>query len=165
MSTETTAVDLNLLMKIAVTIAHNFIVRSTRNFSVVYAKNIPLIKGNFQQLEQVVVNLLQNSCQALPNKEKGIFITTSYNADKQSVEIRIRDEGIGIPPEKLSQIKDPFFTTKRNSGGTGLGLSISSTIVKDHLGTLSFSSELGKGTTALINLPTGDGNSRAGNVS
>jgi polar amino acid transport system substrate-binding protein len=67
--------------------------------------------------------------------------------------VKVQDEGRGIPPEDLHHITDPFFTTKSNLGGIGLGLSISSRIVKEHGGTLTFTSEPGKGTTAEIILP------------
>jgi polar amino acid transport system substrate-binding protein len=67
--------------------------------------------------------------------------------------VKIEDEGVGIPAEVFPHITDPFFTTKSHSGGIGLGLSISSRIVKEHGGTLTFTSEPGRGTTAEIILP------------
>jgi polar amino acid transport system substrate-binding protein len=67
--------------------------------------------------------------------------------------VEVRDEGIGISPENLKHIVDPFYTTKRDSGGTGLGLSISYNIVKAHGGDLNFTSEQGKGTTVILTLP------------
>jgi polar amino acid transport system substrate-binding protein len=70
-----------------------------------------------------------------------------------SIVVIVQDEGIGIPPEVLPHITDPFFTTKSDSGGIGLGLSISLRIIKEHDGTLNFTSEPGKGTTAKIILP------------
>jgi len=67
--------------------------------------------------------------------------------------IKVQDEGTGISSEVLSHIMNPFFTTQSDSGGIGLGLSISSRIIKEHGGTLTFSSEPGKGTIAEIILP------------
>jgi polar amino acid transport system substrate-binding protein len=67
--------------------------------------------------------------------------------------VKVQDEGVGIAPEALPHITDPFFTTKSDSGGIGLGLSISSRIIKEHGGTLTFTSEPGRGTTAEIILP------------
>ena len=72
---------------------------------------------------------------------------------RRSIVVEVEDEGTGIPSEMLSHITDPFFTTKSDSGGLGLGLSISSKIVKEHGGTLTFTSEPGKGTKAEIVLP------------
>ena len=78
-------------------------------------------------------------------------LTHAEKADR--IIVKVSDEGIGISPENLKHIMDPFFTTKRSSGGTGLGLSISYNIVKAHGGNLEFVSEVGKGTTAILSLP------------
>ncbi|MBA7613833.1 Adaptive-response sensory-kinase SasA [subsurface metagenome] len=146
-------VNINLAVKSAITLTSNFISRATESFIVEISDNLPKIKGNYQRLEQVVVNLIQNACQALPDKKKAIFVTTSYNKEKCVAEVKVRDEGSGIPQENLVRLKDPFFTTKRSSGGTGLGLSISNTIIEDHHGTLEITSQPGQGTTATISLP------------
>jgi polar amino acid transport system substrate-binding protein len=127
--------------------------KSTNHFSIEYGKNLPLLKGNFQRLEQVMINLVQNACQALPDAQKGIFITIQFDRKASNIVISVRDEGMGISPEALLNITDPFFTTKHDSGGVGLGLSISSKIVEEHGGTLNFKSEIGAGTTAEITLP------------
>ena len=65
----------------------------------------------------------------------------------------MHDEGVGIPPEHLARLCDPFFTTKREHGGTGLGLAITSSLVRAHGGQISFSSEPGKGTRACVRFP------------
>jgi polar amino acid transport system substrate-binding protein len=114
---------------------------------------VPPLKGNFQRFEQVIINLIQNACQALPHPQRGIFLSTSYDEKRQAIVVSVRDEGMGIPAEVLPHIAEPFFTTKHDFGGLGLGLSISSRIVKEHGGTLNFTSEQGKGTTAEIVLP------------
>ncbi len=67
--------------------------------------------------------------------------------------IEVRDEGIGVAPEVMQRIKDPFFTTKRDTGGTGLGLAISDRIVRDHDGKMTFISEQGRGTTVRVYFP------------
>ena len=87
------------------------------------------------------------------DNEQGILITTSFAADRNRVEVKVRDDGAGIAPENLVRIKDPFFTTKRGTDGMGLGLPISATIIEDHHGSLNITSERGKGTTATISLP------------
>jgi polar amino acid transport system substrate-binding protein len=126
---------------------------STHHFSITYGSDMPLIKGNFQRLEQVSINLVQNACQALPDAQKGIFISVDWMKEKSTIVIQVRDEGTGIAPEKITHIADPFFTTKSDSGGVGLGLSISAKIVEEHGGTLHFESEIGAGTLATITLP------------
>jgi len=146
-------VDINAVIQSAVLIVSNLIKKSTDRFSVEYGENLPKIRGNFQQLEQVIINLITNSCQALPNKERGIIVSTSFDRASKHIIVKVQDEGIGIPSENLKHILDPFFTTKRDSGGTGLGLSVSYSIVKNHSGDLNFTSESGKGTTAIIRLP------------
>ena len=112
--------------------------------------------GDRIQLEQVVLNLLQNACQALPDAGRGVRITTAREHGKGAhgaVRVEVSDEGSGIAPEDLARITDPFFTTKRRTGGTGLGLAISRRIVKSHGGSLSFRSTVGVGTGAVVTLP------------
>jgi signal transduction histidine kinase len=147
------SVDINAVLKSAVALLSNMIKKSTNHFSIDYADNLPLVSGNFQRLEQVMINLIQNACQALPDTQKGIFISVHFNKEESLIVIRVRDEGTGIPKEKLLHITDPFFTTKKDSGGVGLGLSISSKIIEEHGGTVDFESESGSGTTATIRLP------------
>jgi PAS domain S-box-containing protein len=148
------SVDVNAVLKSAVTLLSNMIMKSTNHFSIEYGNPLPLFKGNFQRLEQVMINLVQNACQALPDNRKAIFVSTSYDEKKHGIVVNVEDEGTGIPSEILSHITEPFYTTKAHSGGLGLGLSISLKIVKEHGGTLTFTSESGKGTKAEIVLPT-----------
>jgi polar amino acid transport system substrate-binding protein len=146
-------VDINAVLQSAVSLLSGMIRKATNHFHVDYGTGLPLIKGNFQRLEQVLVNLIQNACQALPNPRKGVFVSSAYASEKYRLVIAVRDEGCGISPENLPHITAPLFTTRQTSGGVGLGLSISSRIVAEHGGTLSFSSELGGGTTATVSLP------------
>lgn len=146
-------VDLNKVIRSSVMLLNNMIEKSTRKFSLHLDKNIPPAKGKFQRLEQVVINLLQNACQALSNPDCGIDVCTGYNEEAGNVFFRIKDQGKGIPEENLRRIMDPFFTTKRDSGGTGLGLSVSSKIINEHGGAMIFTSEPGKGTEVLVTLP------------
>ena len=146
-------VDVNAVLRSAISLLSNMITKSTSHFSVRYAERLPVLKGNSHRLEQVMINLIQNACQALPDIRKGISLSTSYNERISGIVVKIRDEGTGIPAEILPHITDSFFTTKSGSGGIGLGLSISSRIVKEHGGTLTFASEPGKGTIAEIILP------------
>lgn len=127
------------------------IAKATRRFSVHLAEGVPLVAGNAPRLEQVVVNLVLNACQALRSDREAIEIRTGF--DGRRVFIRVCDEGRGIAPEHLANIRTPFFTTKRAQGGTGLGVPVSDRIAGEHGGELTFESEPGHGTTATLWLP------------
>lgn len=146
-------VNINNVVESSIFIVDSLIRKSTKHFSVEYGEDLPDVKGNYQQLEQLVINLLTNSCQSIDDIEKGMKVRTSVCKNCGKVIIDVSDEGISIPPENMQHIMDPFFTTKRDSGGTGLGLSISYDIIKDHGGDLKFVSAPGKGTTATVTLP------------
>jgi signal transduction histidine kinase len=134
-----------------------------------FAPNLPKVWIDREQLKQVFMNLIFNAIQAM--KEGGsIFISTRVTSRNdaehsgQFVQVEIRDTGIGIPPENLDHIFDPFFTSKDE--GNGLGLSISHQIVQEHGGYVTVESKVDVGTTFFINLPTGKpirplGNGRA----
>ena len=146
-------IQFNAVLESAVTLLSNEINKRTKHFSVEYGADLPLALGDFQKLEQVMINLISNSCQALPDLEKAVRVQTDFDADSGTVRLTVADEGVGISPENLSKIMDPFFTTKRDSGGTGLGLSVSYSIIEEHGGKLEFSSTQGEGTTAILSLP------------
>jgi hypothetical protein len=146
-------VGINEIVRAAVEILRHPIMAGCRNFRVECDENVPLIKGCTQQLEQVVINLVANSLQALPDKDRAIRVSTEFDPGSGSVQVSVRDEGVGMTPETLRRILEPFFSTRTDSGGLGLGLSISLSIIKAHKGTLEFRSEAGKGTTACIMLP------------
>jgi signal transduction histidine kinase len=124
------------------------------NFRMEAAHGLPPAIGNGRQIGQVIINLLVNAMQALPDRKCAIRIKTGMAGDGQHIFIKVEDEGVGIPSEMLDHICDPFFTTKRSKGGTGLGLSISSSILAENGGMLSFDSEPGKGTSATVLLRT-----------
>ncbi|MHB8765145.1 MAG: sensor histidine kinase [Deferrisomatales bacterium] len=114
-----------------------------------YGEGLPEVLADPHQLEQVLINVLLNAAQAMPNGGRLVLETTPRPAQ---VVVRIADTGGGIPPENLGRIFDPFFTTKE-SRGTGLGLSVSYGIVQNHGGTIEVESELGVGTAFTIQLP------------
>lgn len=144
--------DFNTTVQAAVRLADLSIRKATDSFVAEYGEGLPRVWGNAQRIEQVVINLLINSCQALPDTSRSIRLSTSYNREAGTVVLSLSDEGVGIDPEHMSQLMDPFFTTKQDHGGTGLGLSVSSKIVRDHNGTLTFDSLPGEGTTVTLSL-------------
>jgi polar amino acid transport system substrate-binding protein len=148
-------VELNGVVRSGVMIVQNLIQKSTDSFSIRPAPSLPAVRGNYHQLEQVVINLVTNACQALPSRERSIEIETTVEGQGEWVALTVRDEGIGIPESNIPRVTDPFFTTKRAAGGSGLGLAVSSRIVQNHGGTMSFSSVVGKGTEVTVRIPAG----------
>jgi two-component system NtrC family sensor kinase len=122
-----------------------------------YANDIPDVLADHSQLQQVVMNLLVNAIQAVDNGGH-INIALAAEGTKGSecfVTLDIKDDGVGIPEEDLENIFDPFYTTKTGEkGGVGLGLSIARQIIRAHHGRIRIQSEIGKGTTVSIRLPT-----------
>jgi len=147
-------IDFNSVVQAAVRLVDSSIRTATNHFETHYAPHLPIIDGNAQRIEQVVVNLILNACQSLADMEHSISLTTLHDQAAATVVLRLSDEGTGIVPEHIQHLTDPFFTTKRETGGTGLGLSVSATIVKEHEGTLEFDSEPGRGTTVTLTLPS-----------
>lgn len=115
-----------------------------------YTTNESTVVGNEGQLHQAFLNILSNSEQAIEGKGE-IMVTTMV--DGNSVSVLIRDNGIGIQPENLSKISDPFYTTKAPGEGTGLGLSITYKIIQEHNGTIAVTSTWKEGTEFIISLP------------
>jgi len=146
-------VDIRRAIKYSKSILSSQIKKSTKKFRVDIEKKLPPVKGNSQQIEQVILNLIMNSLQALPDKNCGIWISVAVSKKAGFVLIAVRDEGVGMSRDVIDRATEPFFTTKLGSGGTGLGLSISYSIIKEHGGSLEFESEPGKGTTVSIELP------------
>ena len=113
-------------------------------------KDLPRVSGDMNQLQQVLLNLSLNACEAMPG---GGTLTISTSAQDGKVLLRVADTGCGIKRQHLNQIFEPFFSTKAVGKGTGLGLSVSYGIVQQHGGALKVESEEGKGTAFTIILP------------
>lgn len=145
--------DINEVVRLSASILGHHISRLTSNFRIELATGLPPVTGNTRQLEQVVINLIQNALQALPEKKCGVHVLTLFDEVHNEVIVRVKDEGSGIRADLAEHIMEPFFTTRLEQGGTGLGLAICSTIVKDHGGRFEFNSEPGIGTTFAMHLP------------
>ena len=101
-------------------------------------------------LERVLVNIIDNGIEA---REAGARVVVRAEGTPEAVRIELRDNGRGLTDEQLKHLFDPFFTTRQDSGGTGLGLSIAHGIVTDHGGRISVDSQVGRGTTVVVELP------------
>lgn len=117
-----------------------------------YDPDAPSVFGNAGKLQQVFTNLILNARDAIPDGGR-ITIQTSAS-DDGSIVVEVADTGIGIAPENVAKIYDPFFTTKGVGQGTGLGLAVTYGIIQEHAGRISVDSTPGKGTTFRIMLPT-----------
>jgi PAS domain S-box-containing protein len=123
------------------------------------APDLPLILADRQQLRQVFLNLFTNASDAMPHG--GTLTLRAWvgrlEDNRPAVIIECADTGIGIPPEHLSRVMEPFFTTKPEGKGTGLGLAICRRIIHDHGGLIQVESEVGRGTTVRLALPVANG--------
>lgn len=115
-----------------------------------YDQEIPPIKSDRAQLQQVFLNLVEN---AVGIVDRGGKVTLTTRQTDDGIEVLVSDNGPGIPPEHQDRIMDPFFTTKPQGEGTGLGLSISHSIMHKLGGSLSFNSKPGEGATFVIAIP------------
>ncbi|MGL1885001.1 MAG: HAMP domain-containing histidine kinase [Reichenbachiella sp.] len=141
--------DLHSILDDCVLILHGLI-KNKIEIEKSYTDHEILIIGNEGRLHQAFLNILANSKQAIVDQGKICIDTTIEGGDTQ---IRISDTGMGISKESMSRIGEPFFTTKDSEHGTGLGMAITISIIEEHNGNLEIESELGKGTTIIINLP------------
>ncbi len=131
-------------------------VHKTSEVELDLARDLPTFTGNSQKIEQVIINLMINASQAIPDGRRGLVrVSTRY--EDGNVVIEVRDNGKGMTEKTTKLIFDPFFTTRRGRGGTGLGLSIAYGIIEEHKGTITVSSKVGDGSTFTIKIPAGKG--------
>ncbi|HVL69307.1 MAG TPA: ATP-binding protein [Vicinamibacterales bacterium] len=142
-------VDLNAALDEALFLAANQI--SLQNITLDRARApLPHVRADFGQIRQAFANVVLNACDAMP-KGGTLSVRSGASEDGGSVEVTIADTGCGIPPDVLSKVLDPFFTTKEK--GTGLGLSVVYGVVERHGGRLTIDSTAGAGTNVTIRLP------------
>jgi signal transduction histidine kinase len=114
--------------------------------------SLPLVTADFDQLQQVSINLITNALQAMPEGGK---LTLRTSADDNQIKIEVQDTGQGISKENMHKLFTPFFTTKEKGKGVGLGLAVAYGIIQRHKGRLEVQSKEGEGTTFTIYLPRG----------
>jgi len=122
-----------------------------------FAPQLPTIRADRSQIQQMLLNLCANALDAMPEGGRlTVRIGLGHTINEQNtrfMRFEVADTGIGIPENVRHRIFEPFFTTKEVGKGTGLGLSLAYEIVKNHLGDISVSSEVGKGTRFVVHLP------------
>jgi two-component system NtrC family sensor kinase len=157
-----TNVDINDVITRALSIVDNQL--NINNISVEknLRQDLPTIRADGNQMQQVFVNLFVNAADAIGNKGGNISITTNLleNADKKIIEIKVQDTGRGIPREDLTKIFEPFYSTKGHKG-TGLGLAVVWGIIDKHGGSVAVESEVEQGTTFILHLPLSEDENHA----
>lgn len=114
--------------------------------------NLPPISCDASQIEQVLLALIMNAMDAMP-QGGNLWLTTKFFPEQEQLQVVVRDDGSGIPPEILPRIFEPFLTTKETGRGVGLGLAVSRSILERHGGSIAVQSEFGRGTTFTVTLP------------
>jgi two-component system NtrC family sensor kinase len=146
-------VNINVAIDDALRVLHNQLKTLPVSIEKNYEEALPPVEGNFANLGQVFINIIKNALQALEEGKGVISLKTSYRRETDSVFFECRDTGEGIPAAHLKDIFKPFYTSKPLGKGTGLGLYISHEIIKRHGGDISVSTEPGKGSVFVIELP------------
>ena len=146
------AVDMNCALDDALRVLHNQYKNLPVEIVKAYDDALPAVEGNFANLGQVLINIIRNALQALP-EGKGRITLTTWQQSADTIIVECRDTGIGIPEASLKDIFKPFFTTKTVGRGTGLGLYLSHEIIRRHGGQIRVASEKGRGTVVTVELP------------
>ena len=151
---EFSEMDINELLEKCIMLSQHKLALQNIQIKTDLGKEIPKIEGDFNQIQQCVINLIFNAIDAMP-AGGSLSIESSYNEKEKLVRIKVMDTGCGIAKEEISNIFDPFYTTKKEGEGIGLGLSTVYSIIDHHKGTISVDSELGEGSVFTIKLPVG----------
>ena len=145
-------VDMNRAVDDALRVLYNQYKNLPVEIVKLYDDSLPSVEGNYANLGQVLINVIRNALQALPEGKGRITLTTCRRSNDM-IAVECRDTGIGIPNDLLKDIFKPFFTTKTVGRGTGLGLYLSHEIVRRHGGQIRVTSEEGQGTVVTVELP------------
>ncbi len=149
---EFSPVNINELLSKCIDLSEHKLVLQNIRVQTYLGRDLPMIQGDFNQLQQCIINLIFNAVDAMP--EGGVLrIESSLDSAKSLIHILVRDTGYGISKEDFPYIFDPFFTTKKAGKGLGLGLSTTFGIIDRHKGAIHVESEPGKGTAFQIELP------------
>jgi signal transduction histidine kinase len=152
--TDKSPMQINTAVENAIRLARTTLGKSGVDLRFELGNNLPLIQGNLQSIEQIILNLIINAVQAIDHDQGEVKVVTGFQKKDGFVFLSISDNGRGIDPSISDKLFDPFVTDKQAEGGTGLGLSITYNLVKAHDGEITFQGRKGKGTTFTVSLPT-----------
>jgi two-component system, NtrC family, sensor kinase len=149
-----TLVDVNPIVERALDLIDNQLRVQNIEVTRSLCDDLPRLEADPNQLQQVLINLLVNAADAFEGPSRQIYVATDLKTrdGRREIEIKVADNGVGIPEKDLGKIFEPFFTTKDNKG-TGLGLAVVWGIVSEHGGTVEVESKAGRGTTFTVHLP------------
>jgi len=146
--------SLNEVIEDVVALSRHLIHTSGVELKLELEKNLPWILVDVNQMKQVLLNLVHNALQAMPNGGEMTIVTQSASrAGRDWIRVSVCDTGVGIPQLELARIFEPFYTTKGDQGGTGLGLSVTYGIITDHGGQIDVESQIGIGSKFTVWLP------------
>lgn len=147
------SVDFNRVVQDALRVLHNQIKHNTTEIVEKYESNLPIVQGNFANLGQVALNIIQNALQAISDRKGTIFLSTRFDNVSAEVVFSCQDTGPGVEASIRRDVFKPFFTTKEVGSGTGLGLYICHEIIHRHNGTINFENVEGYGVRFEVRLP------------
>ena len=145
------AVDINDVIRNSLTLTKNQALIHDVKVIAELNDQLPLIVVDGGQIQEVLLNIIMNAIDAM-QKGGELQVTSNMTDGNQCVRIRFADTGYGIPSEDVDKVFDPFFTTK-GAKGTGLGLAVAYGVIEKHQGKIRMESEVGKGSTCIIDLP------------
>jgi signal transduction histidine kinase len=149
-----TSADLNEIVKDVIALSRHLITTGGVQLTVALMQDLPWVSIDRNQMKQVLLNLIHNALQAMPEGGSlGISTRIEERENREWVTMSVQDSGHGIQPQDRDRIFEPFFTTKGDRGGTGLGLSVTYGIITDHGGTIEVLSEINQGSTFVVWLP------------
>lgn len=142
-------VDINELLTSVLELMENDLANNNISVKKQYDINPVRIQADKDQLKQVFLNIITNAIDAMKNSRNRLLTVSTFSIQSNAI-VKIADTGCGIPPDSISRLFNPLFTTKEK--GSGLGLSIVDTIIKNHKGKLDVESKIGEGTTFIISI-------------
>jgi signal transduction histidine kinase/ActR/RegA family two-component response regulator len=151
---EKSALQVNTAVKNALRLAQTTIRKSGVQIELELGEDLPLMLGNLQSIEQIILNIIINAIQAIDHENGVIRIRSGFQQKDERILIAISDNGRGISAAVADKLFLPFVTDKQKEGGTGLGLSVTYGLVQAHGGDISFETRKGKGTIFTISMPT-----------